>query len=45
MVKNVPAMQEMLDWEDPLEKGMTTRSSKIIGSTCNVNTYYLWMTL
>ena len=31
MVKNPPAMQETwiqsLDWEDPLEKGMTTYSS------------------
>ena len=31
MVKNMPAMQETqngsLDWEDPLEKGMATRSS------------------
>ena len=31
MVKNPPAMQETwirsLDWEDPLEKGMTTHSS------------------
>ena len=31
MVKNLPAMQETwvqaLDWEDPLEKGMTTHSS------------------
>ena len=31
MVKNLPAMQEaqiqFLDWEDPLEKEMTTRSS------------------
>ena len=31
MVKNLPAMQETwvrsLDWEDPLEKGMATRSS------------------
>ena len=34
MVKNLPAMQEMqerlvqsLDWEDPLEEGMTTHSS------------------
>ena len=30
-VKNPPAMQETwvqsLDWEDPLEKGMATRSS------------------
>ena len=30
-VKNLPAMQETQvrsqDWEDPLEKGMTTRSS------------------
>ena len=30
-VKNLPAMQETqvqsLDWEDPLEKGMTTHSS------------------
>ena len=30
-VKNLPAMQEIkvqsLDWEDPLEKGMATRSS------------------
>ena len=31
MVKNLPAMQEtqvqFLDWEDPLEKGITTHSS------------------
>ena len=31
MVKNLPVMQEAevwsLDWEDPLEKGMTTHSS------------------
>ena len=31
MVKNLPAMQETwvqsLGWEDPLEKGMATRSS------------------
>ena len=31
MVKNLPAVQETwvqsLGWEDPLEKGMTTRSS------------------
>ena len=31
MIKNLPAMQEAwvrsLDWEDPLEKGMTTHSS------------------
>ena len=31
MVKNLPAMQEMLvqslGWEDPLEKGMATHSS------------------
>ena len=31
LVKNPPAMQETwvrsLDWEDPLEKGMTTHSS------------------
>ena len=31
MVKNLPAMQEMqvqsLDWEDPLEKGVTIHSS------------------
>ena len=31
MVKNPPAMQEAqvrsLEWEDPLEKGMATRSS------------------
>ena len=31
MVKNLHAIQEMrvqsLDWEDPLEKGMTTHSS------------------
>ena len=31
MVKNLPAMQETwvlsLDWEDPLEEGMTTHSS------------------
>ena len=31
MVKNLPAMQETqvrsLDWEDPLEKGIATRSS------------------
>ena len=31
MVKNLPAMQEtwvpFLDWEDPLEKGMSTDSS------------------
>ena len=28
-VKNLPAMREtwVLDWEDPLEKGMTTYSS------------------
>ena len=30
-VKNLPAMQEtqvpFLDWKDPLEKGMATRSS------------------
>ena len=24
MVKNLPAMQETLGWEDPLEKGMAT---------------------
>ena len=31
MVKNLPAMKEtpvrLLDWEDPLEKGMETHSS------------------
>ena len=31
MIKNLPATQEAwvrsLDWEDPLEKGMTTHSS------------------
>ena len=26
-VKNLPAMQETLGWEDPLEKGMATYSS------------------
>ena len=27
MVKNLPLVQESLDWEDPLEKGMVTHSS------------------
>ena len=27
LVKNPPAMQETLGWEDPLEKGMATHSS------------------
>ena len=27
MVKNLPAKQEILGWEDPLEKGMATHSS------------------
>ena len=27
MVKNLPAMQENLGWEGPLEKGMVTHSS------------------
>ena len=27
MVKNLPALQETLGWEDPLEKGMATHSS------------------
>ena len=27
MVKNLPAMQETLGWEDPLEEGMGTHSS------------------
>ena len=27
MVKNLPARQETLGWEDPLEKGMVTHSS------------------
>ena len=27
VVKNLLAMQEMLGWEDPLEKGMATHSS------------------
>ena len=27
MVKNLPEMQETLDWEDPLEKEITTPSS------------------
>ena len=27
MVKNLPAMWETLDWEDSLQKGMTTHSS------------------
>ena len=27
MVKNLPPVQETLDWEDPLEKGMVTHSS------------------
>ena len=26
MVKNLPAMQKTLGWEDPLEKGMATHS-------------------
>ena len=26
-VKNLPAMQEILRWKDPLEKGMVTHSS------------------
>ena len=35
MVKNLPAVQETwvlsLDWEDPLEEGMTTHSSILAG--------------
>ena len=35
-VTNLPAMQETqvqsLDWEDPLEKGMTTHSSILVWS-------------
>ena len=35
MVKNLPTMWETgvrpLDWEDPLEKGMATRSSILAG--------------
>ena len=27
MVKNLPAMQKTLGWENPLEKGMATHSS------------------
>ena len=27
MVNNLPPVQETLDWEDPLEKGMVTHSS------------------
>ena len=27
LVKNLPAMQETLGWEDPLEKGMATHSN------------------
>ena len=27
MVKNLPAMQEAQDWEDPLEKAMATHFS------------------
>ena len=27
MVKNLPALQETLGWEDPLEKEMATHSS------------------
>ena len=27
MVKNLPAMQETLGWEDPLEEGMPAHSS------------------
>ena len=34
LVKNLPAMRETwvqsLDWEDPLEKGMDTRSSILV---------------
>ena len=37
MVKNLPAMQETwaryLGWEDPLEKGMVTRSSILVWRT------------
>ena len=30
LVKNPPAMQESLGWEDPLEKGKATHSSILV---------------
>ena len=40
VIKNLPAMQEMpemrvrtLGWEDPLEKGMATHSSILMGKS------------